>query len=118
MVLVVDDDEDVRDAMRELLQRKGYAVRVANDGHQALELLAITETPCVVLLDLVMPVMDGWQFLASVQSNPLLAQIPVVIVSAHAATHAPAGSVGLLRKPFGTAELFAAVASHCGPPPA
>jgi CheY-like chemotaxis protein len=118
MVLVVDDDEDVRDAIRELLQRKGYAVLVANDGQEALDLLAAADPPCVVLLDLVMPVMDGWQFLASVQADPLLAQIPVVIVSAHAATHAPAGSVGLLRKPFGTAELFAAVATHCGPPPA
>ena len=73
--------------------------------------------PCVVLLDLVMPVMDGWQFLTSVQADPALSQIPIVVVSAHAATHAPAGSAGLLRKPFAFQELFQTVEQHCGPPP-
>src|SRR4051812_20813559 len=62
MVLIVDDDEDVREAVRDLVGMKGYRVEEARDGEQALALLERTEVPCIILLDLVMPVMDGWQF--------------------------------------------------------
>jgi CheY-like chemotaxis protein len=115
MVLLVDDDEDLRDSIADLLRQRGYFVETAEDGHQALALIASHHTPCVVLLDLVMPGMDGWKFLGIVQADPQMQSIPIVIASAHAATHAPAGTAGVLRKPFDLEELFATVERHCGP---
>lgn len=117
MVLLVDDDEDLRDSIGDLLRQRGYVVETAEDGHSALATIANSQLPCVVLLDLVMPGMDGWKFLAVVKASPLMSSIPIVIASAHAATHAPAGSAGILRKPFDLDELFAVVERHCGPAP-
>jgi CheY-like chemotaxis protein len=117
MVLLVDDDEDLRDSVRDLLQRRGYTVATAEDGAAALSKLAQMERPCIVLLDLVMPGMDGWKLLTALQADPTFAAVPVVVASAHAATHAPAGAVSVLRKPFALDELFRVVEHHCGPPP-
>ncbi|HXU73582.1 MAG TPA: response regulator [Polyangia bacterium] len=115
MVLLVDDDQDLRDSVADLLRQRGYTVATAEDGHAALAIIAGARVPCIVLLDLVMPGMDGWKFLAVVQADPTLSAIPIVIASAHAATHAPAGTAGVLRKPFDFDELFTMVARHCGP---
>jgi len=115
MVLLVDDDEDLRDSIADLLRQRGYFVETAEDGHAALATIAAHRMPCVVLLDLVMPGMDGWKFLAVAQADPRMSSIPIVIASAHAATHAPAGAAGVLRKPFDLDELFAVVERHCGP---
>lgn len=117
MVLLVDDDADLRDAIADLLRIRGYTVTTAEDGHAALEVIGRNTLPCIVLLDLVMPGMDGWKLLAVLRGDPLLATIPVVIASAHAATHAPLGTAGVLPKPFDLSELFAIVERHCGPPP-
>ena len=116
MILIVDDDKDVRDSIAEFLALKGYDVAVAENGKVGLSILAAGRVPCVVLLDLAMPVMDGWQFLSSVQTDAALSSIPVVVVSAHAATHPPSGSAGLIRKPFDFEELAQVVEQHCGPP--
>ena len=115
MVLLVDDDEDLRDSIADLLRQRGYFVATAEDGHAALAIIAAHEMPCVVLLDLVMPGMDGWKFLGIVQGDPAMAAIPIVIASAHAGTHAPSGTAGILRKPFDLDELFRVVEQHCGP---
>lgn len=115
MVLLVDDDQDLRDSVADLLRQRGYKVATAEDGHAALAIITGTRMPCIVLLDLVMPGMDGWQFLGAVQSDPNLSAIPIVIASAHAATHAPPGTAGVLRKPFDFDEMFRLVARHCGP---
>jgi CheY-like chemotaxis protein len=118
MVLIVDDDEDLRDSIGDLLRQRGYVVETAEDGRSALATLAKSVAPCIVLLDLVMPGMDGWKFLAVVQANPTTSSIPIVIASAHAATHTPAGIAGVLHKPFDLDALYAIVARHCGPSPA
>jgi CheY-like chemotaxis protein len=116
MVLLVDDDEDLRDSVRDLLQMCGYSVTTAEDGAAALLRLALMKRPCVVLLDLVMPGMDGWKLLSILRADPTFA-VPVVVVSAHAATHAPAGAASVLHKPFALDELLRVVEQHCGPPP-
>lgn len=113
MVLLVDDDEDIRQAIGDLLRVKGYAVITAADGAEALSVLANPARPCIVLLDLVMPGMDGWKFLAVVQTDPGLSAIPVCIMSAHAATHAPSGCAALLHKPFELDDLLRIVSEHC-----
>lgn len=115
MVLLVDDDEDFCDSIRDLLLRRGYAVATARDGQQALDTISANRVPCVVLLDLVMPGMDGWRFLSVVKANPQMSSIPIVIASAHSATHAPTGVEGVLQKPFALSELFSFVERYCGP---
>lgn len=116
MVLLVDDDDDLRDSIADLLRHRGYRVMTAGDGRAALDLIARSAMPCVVLLDLVMPGMDGWSFLGVIRADPVLASIPIVIASAHAATHGPIGTNEVLHKPFDLAELFSLVERHCGPP--
>ncbi len=79
-VLVVDDDQDTVDMMRDILTEEGHVVLCARDGREALE-LARTKRPDLVLLDLNMPEMDGRAFLAAVRSDPALAHTRVVVVS-------------------------------------
>jgi len=81
-ILVVDDDHDIRSVVDDLLTDEGYRVRTAINGRQALEILA-TWRPGVILLDLSMPEMNGWTFLAHQQADPELARIPVIVMSAH-----------------------------------
>jgi len=95
-VLVVDDDADNRDFLVELLTSEGYEVAAASDGIKALE-EARAMRPDVILLDLIMPVMNGWEFRDVQLRDPGLASVPVVIVSAFEDTldvHAA------LRKPY------------------
>jgi CheY-like chemotaxis protein len=80
-VLVVDDDPGIRRMVSLVLAGEGYDVRTAEDGRQALDLLASWH-PAVILLDLMMPVMDGWTFLVAQQADPVLAPIPVIVMSA------------------------------------
>ena len=102
-VLIVDDDNDVRSALAELLEEEGFSVEGAPNGREALALLrGGTVHPAVILLDLMMPGMDGWDFRHEQMRDPKLAAVPVVIVSAsgfsrESIRHAiPAG--GLRRK--------------------
>jgi CheY-like chemotaxis protein len=81
-VLVVDDDPDIRETLSELLDANGYEVLEAENGQIALDVLKSTPRfPCVVLLDLSMPVLDGREFLRRRASDPILRSIPVVVVS-------------------------------------
>ena len=81
-VLLVDDDQDIRETLSELLDACGYAVLQAENGQMALDVLKTTPRfPCVVLLDLSMPVLDGREFLRLRESDPILRDIPVVVVS-------------------------------------
>src|SRR3954470_12387725 len=82
-VLVVDDDPDIRESVRLVLEDEGYEVEEAADGAAALALLrAATTRPDVILLDLMMPVMNGWQFRAAQLADDDLADIPVIVLSA------------------------------------
>ena len=110
-VLVVDDDEDIRDTIAEVLRDAGYAVRVAADGGRALVDMR-DYAPCVVLLDLMMPLVDGWQVVEEMRRDPELADIPVCIVSAQAAL-APAATVAVLSKPVSLQGLLGVVRAHC-----
>ena len=80
-VLVVDDDVDIRSVVSELLTDEGYQVKTAVNGRDALATLA-SWRPDVILLDLMMPIMDGWTFLDTRQSNRRLSRIPVIVMSA------------------------------------
>ena len=81
-VLVVDDDADIREATQMVLENTGHRVLTAADGQEALEMLRGGQTrPCLILLDLMMPVMDGWRFRAEQELDDSLARIPVVVLS-------------------------------------
>ena len=83
-VLVVDDDDDIRTTIRDVLEDQGFTVACAANGREALEMLLRDERkPALILLDLTMPQMDGWTFRQEQQKVPRLAQIPVVLFSGH-----------------------------------
>ena len=108
-VLVVDDDVDVRESLAEVLSCAGYRVSTARNGRAALEGLR-TARPDVILLDLMMPVMNGWQFRAAQERDVALAAIPVIVISAVATQNtAPGGVAATLTKPFSIDALLQAV---------
>ena len=101
-VLVVDDDQDMRNVLEDVLRYEGYLVSSAANGSQALA-EAHREPPQLILLDLMMPVMSGWQFRAAQLLDPVLSKVPVVVMS----TFAPEMSVaGLLPKPFQLGDVL------------
>ena len=99
----MDDNTDARETLAEALQISGYAVRTAADGRIALD-LATEYQPALVLLDLMMPVMDGWQVVEAMREDPVLSGIPVVIVSA--ATAPPPDGLPVVRKPASFDEIL------------
>lgn len=116
-VLVVDDEAEIRDALAELLLHDGYAVVEARDGLEALELLHAGLAPRLIVLDLIMPRMDGWVFLSHLRAEER-STTPVVVASASAREPPPAGADLCLGKPVNTEDLKAAIAGMCrGEPP-
>ena len=121
-VLVVDDDDDIRDAVREVLKEEGYRTVGASNGAEALQLLRSSrERPQLILLDLMMPVKDGWDFLLDIDDDPDLHGIPVALMSAHPSVRR-AFDVGrskygftrlLLPKPLNVLRLLSIVRSVC-----
>lgn len=114
-VLVVDDHTDTREFVCELLRAEGYVVAEAENGKVALELLVarVEDEPCLIILDLEMPVMTGWELLVVIRDHHRLSQIPVLVTSGSKIRldELPRSSVvGFLRKPYGLDELLARVA--------
>ncbi|HTP24132.1 MAG TPA: response regulator [Anaeromyxobacteraceae bacterium] len=111
-VLVVEDDEMIRTAIAEILEMMGYAVVVACDGEDAVDLLQVGLEPNAVVLDMMMPRMDGWTFLSRIRADPKYQELPVVVASA-VVSERPAGADRWLQKPFEMAELDRALAHLC-----
>jgi CheY-like chemotaxis protein len=111
LVLVVDDESDHRVMMREALEDEGYAVETAGHGADAMTKLRAGLEPDLILLDLRMPVMDGWGFMTEMKRDPRLCSIPVVVTTQagdHVLTTAPV-SAGYLAKPFEAHRLIETV---------
>lgn len=117
-LLVVDDDEAIREIVRAVLEVEGYAVSTAAEGAEAIEQLRAGLRPGLILLDLRMPGVDGRAFRDLQAAEPDLAAIPVVILSGDGDAPRVAGSLGLecLLKPVDLDHLLAVVARHCGRP--
>jgi len=113
-ILIVDDDLDIREGLSEVLEERGYAILSAANGREALEGLRSGSRPCVILLDLMMPVMDGYEFRAEQRKDPALASIPVVIITAGAADQREEiEASAVLRKPLDLRELVDVIQRHC-----
>jgi CheY-like chemotaxis protein len=98
MVLIVDDERDLREILREAFQDEGFAVEVACDGAEAMQRLARLPKPIAVILDIAMPVMDGNQVWSAMQRDPELAAVPVIVTTSDP-TRAPR-DVPVVRKPL------------------
>lgn len=112
-VLVVEDDDDIRNAIVDLLETEGYCTYSAINGKDALDKLSTIDKPCLVLLDMMMPIMNGRQFLDEVMKDSSLAPLPVLIVSAVADKTNTEGSVGFLKKPIDIDTVLNVVAQYC-----
>lgn len=112
LVLIVDDDESIRETIELALQMEGVPTAVAGDGRAALAWLRAHRPPSLILLDLMMPVMDGWQFLAQVREDPALAQVPLVVISAFGRDLGSAAHLPVLRKPIELDDLLRVVGNR------
>jgi CheY-like chemotaxis protein len=120
-ILVIEDHELARRALAALLLTMGYEVVEATNGREALMTLATEARPDVILLDLVMPIMDGWEFMKRQRRDWRLCTIPTIVISG-VPSHDPRclemPIVRLLPKPYTIEQLMAAIEAECSPPPA
>jgi CheY-like chemotaxis protein len=116
-ILLVEDDPALRTALAEVLADAGYDVACANDGRDALSQLGACAAPSVILLDLAMPVMDGWSFRAAQRRDPRLASIPTVVLSGSLGADPRAleelEPAAALTKPFELDRLIETVQRLC-----
>ena len=115
-ILVVDDQPESSDAVGLLLEQQGIGVRIAHDGEEALAALQRGFRPCLVVVDLMMPKMDGWEFRQRQLSDPEFAGIPVLIMSGYPNADKAAGTLGVrtvLKKPLSVPRLLSLVNRHC-----
>lgn len=112
-VLVVEDDLDIRESLEQILEIEGYHPLVAENGQAAVDLLEHGERPCLILLDLMMPVMSGWEFLRIQKENTLIATIPVVVVSAAGDKAKSTNANGFIKKPIELDSLLEVVHQYC-----
>lgn len=118
-ILIVEDEPDIRATLGEILELEGFSVSTAENGEEALALLRKLRKPCLILLDLMMPVMNGWQFLDVLQSEHrhILATIPIVIVSAISDVTQVQQQYGckIVKKPADIRVLIRLAHEHCTP---
>src|SRR5690242_1365181 len=113
-ILIVEDDDLIRRAVQMVLEWEGFRVDCATNGQEALDYLWAGHRPCLIVLDVMMPVLDGEQFRKEQLRDPSLASIPVIIVSA-ADSALAIDAVHHVRKPFEVQELLDAIRDHLAP---
>jgi chemosensory pili system protein ChpA (sensor histidine kinase/response regulator) len=114
-VMLVEDTSAIRELLRVVLENEGHEVIAARDGQEALDLLETT-TPDVILTDLEMPRLDGWQLITALRFDPVASPIPVVVVSAEIGTHTAEelGVRAVVHKPFSPVDLVRVLDSILG----
>lgn len=115
-ILVIEDDKDIRDSLSTLLSMEGYEVRTANNGQEGLVALREPPPPNLVLLDLMMPVKDGYQYSEEHHQDAKLANVPIVVMSADARLDQKKEKLqarAYLRKPLDIDELLNMVQRFC-----
>lgn len=117
-VLVIDDDGDIRETLREVIAAEGFPVIAVANGAQGLDQLVTGARPGLIVLDLMMPVMNGWEFLSELRKNDAFADVPVAVISASGGRPPAARATAAIRKPIDLDALIALVRRHCAAPPA
>jgi CheY-like chemotaxis protein len=111
-VLIVDDDEDIRETVQLALQLDNHTTALAAHGGEALDWLRQHRPPCLILLDLMMPVVDGWQVLEQLRRDDRFAGVPVVVITAFSRDLGSAAALPLLRKPIELGHLLSVTNSY------
>ena len=109
-LLIVENEIAVRDTLAELLGKEDREIVTASDGQEALERLTEISRPCLILLELMMPRMTGWEFLQCKSADPLIADIPTIVLSG---SGRPAGVVHQLAKPVDVEQLLVLIDQYC-----
>ena len=110
-VLVVEDEDDIREVLASALENEGFQVYQANSGARALELLKEMPHPSLIMADLMMPVMNGWDLIKTLSKDDRLATLPVLVMSA--VDHAEPLGFRRIKKPFDIDELIRIVGEMC-----
>lgn len=108
-ILIVEDDESIRETLQAVLELEGHEVITAENGREGLNMLASEPKPGLILLDLMMPVMNGWEFAAVLEKDATLAGIPIIIVSAYNDKAINIKSKAILKKPIDLKSLYETV---------
>ena len=113
-ILIVEDDADLREMMAQLLTLEGYRANTVANGREALEYLSQGDKPDVILLDLMMPVMDGWEFRRQQQADAQISKVPVIVLSALDQNRASdVNADAFLKKPLDFDRLLELVRQYC-----
>lgn len=115
-ILVVEDDAGIRETLSYALELEGYRVVSASNGREGIAALERVHNPCMILLDLMMPVLNGWQFVEAISKVQSYARIPIVILTAFADTAKSIRADAIIPKPIDLDTLLRAVHDWCGEP--
>jgi CheY-like chemotaxis protein len=110
-ILIVDDEREIRESLEELFQDEGFEVVTAANGAEALAWLNEHDSPCAVILDLLLPIMSGQEVYREMQKSPRLQSIPVTIITSDP-SRAPSGLL-IMKKPMNVERLLTTVRQHC-----
>lgn len=114
-VLVVDDDQSIREVLEMMLELEHYNVLLAANGKEALDALAgCTTPPCLIILDLMMPVMNGWQFVEAKEKVEAYSKIPIVVITAFREKADTIKADAVLLKPIEYEGLLKVIQNYCG----
>jgi CheY-like chemotaxis protein len=117
-ILIIEDDDDIREALTQILELEGYTVREAANGREALDISSREPLPSLILLDLMMPVMDGWEVMRALVANAALAHVPVIVLSGAGDLMQEVqllGAVACIGKPFKVGVLLDAIERYALP---
>jgi CheY-like chemotaxis protein len=113
-ILVIEDNKEIQDSLKMALEIEGYNVSIANNGKEGMEQLGKIPTPCMILLDLMMPVMNGWEFVEIISKDIMFSSIPIVVVSAFGDKQVTPKTNGYIQKPIDLDSLLNTICKHCG----
>jgi CheY-like chemotaxis protein len=108
-ILIIEDDESIRAMIASVLEIEGYSVSAAPNGKNAIDIIGKGPTPDIILLDMMMPVMNGWDFLDFIRSNAVTARIPIIVVSAYSEIAKSVKPQAVVPKPVQLKSLLGAI---------